>query len=118
MGLSVTAAQAQQVILEGFWWKYKNNNYPDGWANYGADLAPRLKAMGINAVWMPLNLKTWMPTNEVYSNGYSPFDNYDLGDKYQHGKLRTNSGTKDELLRCVAILHANGIDVVQDIVLK
>lgn len=117
-GFSSSAARAQQVVLEGFWWNYKNNNYPNGWANYVADLAPRLKAMGINAVWMPPNLKTRMPTNLVYSNGYSPFDNYDLGDKYQHGRLRTNSGTKDELLRCVAILHANGIDVVQDIVLN
>lgn len=118
IGLSATAVRAQQVILEGFWWKYQNNNYPNGWANYVTDLAPRLKAMGINAVWMPPNLKTRMPTDPVYSNGYSPFDNYDLGDKYQHGRLRTNSGTKDELLRCVAILHANGIDVVQDIVLN
>ncbi len=117
-GLSIREARAQQVVLEGFWWNYTNNNYPNGWANYVADLAPRLKAMGINAVWMPPNLKTRMPTNQVYSNGYSPFDNYDLGDKYQHGRLRTNSGTKDELLRCVAILHANGIDVVQDIVLN
>ena len=118
VGLSATMAQAQQVVLEGFWWNYQNNNYPNGWANYVADLAPRLKAMGINAVWIPPNLKTRMPTNAVYSNGYSPFDNYDLGDKYQHGRLRTNSGTKDELLRSVAILHANGIDVVQDIVLN
>ncbi|WP_083325904.1 alpha-amylase family glycosyl hydrolase [Hymenobacter coccineus] len=118
IGFSATATRAQQVILEGFWWNYQNNNYPNGWANYVADLAPRLKALGINAVWIPPNLKTRMPTNTVYSNGYSPFDNYDLGDKYQHGRLRTNSGTKDELLRAVAILHANGIDVVQDIVLN
>ena len=119
IGLSTTAAHAQQVILEGFWWNYRNDNYPDAWANYIADLAPRLKAMGINAVWMPPNLKTRIaPGDTTYVNGYSPFDNYDLGDKYQHGKLRTRSGTKDELLRCVAILHANGIDVVQDVVLN
>ena len=47
-----------------------------------------------------------------------PFDNYDLGDKYQKGFLATRVGNKDELLRGVAVLHANGIEVVQDIVLN
>ena len=105
--------KAQQVVLQGFWWDYWNSNYPNGWANYIADLAPRLKAMGIDAVWMPPTVKS---PNQ--GNGYSPFDNYDLGDKYQKGFLNTRVGNKDELLRGVAILHANGIDVVQDIVLN
>ncbi len=104
-------AHAQKVMLQGFWWDYWNSNYPNGWANYVADLAPRLKAMGIDAVWLPPSIK-----NGNQGNGYSPFDHYDLGDKYQKGFLPTRLGTKDELLRGVAILHANGIDVVQDIV--
>ncbi|OGX82978.1 alpha-amylase family glycosyl hydrolase [Hymenobacter glacialis] len=113
LGLGTQAARAQQVVLQGFWWDYWNSNYPNGWANYIADLAPRLKAMGIDAVWMPPTIKS---PNQ--GNGYSPFDNYDLGDKYQKGFLATRVGNKDELLRGVAILHANGIDVVQDIVLN
>ncbi|WP_310392675.1 alpha-amylase family glycosyl hydrolase [Hymenobacter sp.] len=113
LGLGTSAARAQQVVLQGFWWDYWNANYPNGWANYIADLAPRLKAMGIDAVWMPPTVKS---PNQ--GNGYSPFDNYDLGDKYQKGFLNTRVGNKDELLRGVAILHANGIDVVQDIVLN
>ena len=112
-GFSITTSHAQQVVLQGFWWDYWNNNYPNGWANYIADLAPRLKAMGIDAVWLPPNIK-----NANQGNGYSPFDNYDLGDKYQKGFLPTRTGTKDELLRGIAILHANGIDVVQDVVLN
>lgn len=113
VGLSTSAVQAQQVVLQGFWWDYWNSNYPNGWANYIADLAPRLKTMGIDAVWMPPNVK-----GPNQGNGYSPFDNYDLGDKYQKGFLATRVGNKDELLRGIAILHANGIDVVQDIVLN
>lgn len=113
LGLGSQAANAQQVVLQGFWWDYWNSNYPNGWANYIADLAPRLKAMGIDAVWMPPSIK-----NSNQGNGYSPFDNYDLGDKYQKGFLPTRLGTKDELLRGVAILHANGINVIQDIVLN
>ncbi|MET4108641.1 alpha-amylase family glycosyl hydrolase [Hymenobacter sp. UYP22] len=106
-------ANAQKVVLQGYWWDYWNSNYPNGWANYIALLAPRLKAMGIDAVWLPPSIK-----NGNQGNGYSPFDNYDLGDKYQKGFTATRLGNKDELLRAVAVLHANGIEVVQDIVLN
>lgn len=112
-GLNVQEAQAQKVVLQGFWWDYRNDNYPNAWANYMADLAPRLKAMGIDAVWIPPTVK-----NGTQGNGYSPFDNYDLGDKFQKNFLRTRNGNKDELLRMVGVLHANGIEVVQDLVLN
>ena len=49
-------------------------------------------------------------------------DHYDLGDKYQKGggsnRLKTGMGTKDELLRMIAVMHANGIEVIQDVVLN
>jgi alpha-amylase len=113
------AAQAQttvkRVVLQGFWWDYYNNNYPSKWADYLAELAPRLKAMGVDAVWIPPTPKNKNATNDV---GYSPFDQYDLGDKYQKGATRTRFGSKDEFLRMVAVLHANGIEVVQDVVLN
>lgn len=51
-------------------------------------------------------------TNDV---GYSPFD---LGHKYQKGDVRTHFGSKDEFLRPVAVLHANGLEVIQDVVLN
>lgn len=56
--------------------------------------------------------------NDGLGVGYAPFDHYDLGDKYQKGHTGTRFGTKDELLRMVAVMHANGIDVIQDIVLN
>src|ERR1044072_9147067 len=83
-----------KVILEGFWWDYRNNNYPDGWSNYLADLAPRLRNLGIDAVWIPPCIKNANPGKV----GYSPFDQYDLGDKFQKGNLKTRLGNKDELL--------------------
>lgn len=103
-----------KVVLQGFWWDYWNNNYPNGWSNYIADLAPRLRDMGVDAVWIPPCQKN-AGTN---SNGYGPFDFYDLGDKYQKGSTKTRMGNKDELLRLIAVLHANGIDVIQDVVLN
>lgn len=105
------ANQEKSVILQGFWWDYWNNNYPFRWSDYLTDLAPRLKAIGINAIWIPPTIK-----NANQGVGYAPFDHYDLGEKYQRGDFRTRMGSKDELLRLVAVMNANGIKVVQDIV--
>ena len=121
--LSSGFAQAQttrvkKVVLQGFWWDYWNQNFPNAWANYLTELAPRLKSLGVDAVWIPPTLKN-QSTGFV---GYAPFDHYDLGDKYQKGggslSTRTRVGTKDELLRLIAVLHANGIEVIQDVVLN
>ena len=116
IGISATAQNPWngKVVLQGFWWDYWNNNYPNGWSNYLAELAPRLKDMGIDAVWIPPSVKNDGP----HSVGYQPFDHYDLGDKYQKGNTETRLGDKDELLRMIAILHANGIEVIQDVVLN
>ncbi|MEN9700459.1 MAG: hypothetical protein RLZZ301_1657 [Bacteroidota bacterium] len=104
----------RQLVLQGFWWDYWNTNYPNAWANYLTELAPRLAELGIDAIWIPPTIKN-AGTNSV---GYSPFDAYDLGDKYQKNSTRTRVGDKDELLRMVAVMHANGIDVIQDVVLN
>ena len=111
-----TEAQSteKKVILQAFWWDYRNTNYTNSWANYLTELAPRLKGMGIDAIWIPPSYKN-TGTNSV---GYSPFDHYDLGDKYQKGSATTRFGTKDEFLRMVGVMHANGIEVIQDIVLN
>ncbi len=108
------APDVKKVILQAFWWDYWNTNYPNGWANYLTELAPRLKELGIDAVWIPPSVKN----NHPSSVGYSPFDNYDLGDKYQKGHTETRLGNKDELLRMIAVMHSNGIEVIQDIVLN
>ena len=70
--------------------------------------------MGIDAVWVPPSIKN----KQIVDMGYAPFDHYDLGDKYQERFMKTKLGDKDQLLRMVAVLKANGIDVIQDIVLN
>jgi len=110
--ISYAVAQPKKVVLQAFWWNFSNSNYPQGWANYLVDLAPRLRDMGIDAVWIPVSQKNDNP----FSNGYSPFDHYDLGDKFQKGRIKTPLGDKDEFLRMIAVMHANGIQVIQDVV--
>ena len=103
----------RQVVLQVFWWDFRNNNFFNDWSNYLVELAPRLKEMGIDAVWIPPNVK-----GASLGVGYNPFDHYDLGDKYQKGTTFNRVGDKDELLRLIAVLKANGIDVIQDVVLN
>src|SRR6266849_3242565 len=65
--LSASAQQTKRVILQAFWWEgragggigpgYRNDNYPLGWFNYLADLAPRLRSIGIDAIWIPPTVK-------------------------------------------------------------
>ena len=112
-GEAAAQTTVKKIVLEGFWWNYYNNNYPAGWSNYVAELAPRLKALGIDAVWLPPDVKNDYGTGSV---GYAPYDDYDLGDKLQKGTVKTRVGDKNELLRAIAVLHANGIEVIQDIV--
>jgi len=113
--------RVKKVVFQAFWWDYWNENYRFKWADYLAEMAPRLKEMGVNTVWIPPAYKNSSPDFV----GYMPFDNYDLGDKRQKGnghplndRLRTRVGSKDELLRMIAVMHANGIEVVHDIVLN
>ncbi len=118
-GSYAQTTRVKKVLFQGFWWNYWNSNFPNKWSNYLTELTPRLKAMGFDAVWLPPSYKNGSPG----SVGYSPFDLYDLGDKYQKGgsdslNVRTRMGNKDELLRLFAVLHANGIEGIQDVVLN
>jgi len=118
---SFAQQRVKKVVFQAFWWDYWNENYRFGWANYLTELAPRLKAAGFNAIWIPPAMKQANPDFV----GYMPFDNYDLGDKRQKGnghplndRMRTRIGTKDDLLRMIAVMHANGIEVIHDVVLN
>jgi alpha-amylase len=117
--INAQTTRVKKVLFQGFWWDYWNSNFPNKWSNYLCELAPRLKSMGIDAIWIPPSYKN----SSTGSVGYSPFDHYDLGDKYQKGggdslNVRTRLGSKDELLRMIAVMHANGIEVLQDVVLN
>lgn len=104
----------KKVVLQAFWWDYYHANYSNNWSNYLTELAPRLKSMGVDAIWIPPTSKNESPTYV----GYAPFDHYDLGDKFQKNSTGTRMGTKNELLRMIAVMHANGIEVIQDVVLN
>ena len=76
------AQRVKKVVVQAFWWDFYNNNFRFKWSDYLVELAPRLKSLGVDAVWIPPNYKNDGPG----SVGYGPFDQYDLGDKYQKGE--------------------------------
>lgn len=104
-----------KVVFQAFWWDAWTERHPQDWYTYLAKLAPRLRDLGFDGIWIPSPLKGNAGTNSM---GYDPFDHYDLGDKDQKGTVATRFGTKDSLLRLVAVAHANGLDVYPDIVLN
>ncbi len=123
-GLNAQQQNPSKTMLQGFWWGSWSDTYP-GYYNYLTRLAPRLRQLGIDAIWVfppqksgQKEVKSQSPLGLTYPKFYESFDNYDLGDKYQKGVTATRGGTKDEYLRMIAVMHANGVDVIQDVVLN
>ena len=56
IGLLLGIGQSK-VLLQGFWWDFWNDNYPNAWADYLAELSPRLTEIGIDSVWVPPTIK-------------------------------------------------------------
>jgi alpha-amylase len=114
---AVAAAEPERgkVVFQAFWWDCENQRYPGDWYTYLAKLVPRLKALGVDAIYLPPPSKGNSGTGGM---GYDLFDHYDLGNKRQKGSVGTRFGDQDALLRLIAVAHANGLDVHLDIVLN
>jgi galactose oxidase len=112
------------VLLQGFYKLPPNRAVPspaDGeagtpwWWDHLAAQANDLGNAGFTAIWLPPVLKTSAGVHPG-SDGYGPFDDYDIGSKDQMGTVPTRFGSREQLQRCVATLRANGIDVYLDLV--
>lgn len=77
--------------------------------------APRLAAMGINAIWLPPAFKG---AEGASSRGYDVYDLYDLGEFDQKGSVRTRYGTRQEYLDAIQAIHDAGMQAYVDIVVN
>lgn len=101
------------VLMQGF---YRNANAPNkSWWDNLAGKAHELRSAGFTAIWIPPVLKG---ASGGFSAGYDPFDDFDIGSKDQKGTVPTHWGKREELLRAVAVMRANGLDVYVDMVLN
>jgi alpha-amylase len=66
LGIRPASAQttSKKIVLQAFWWDYYNDTYRFKWADYITELAPRLKSLGIDAVWIPPTPKNKNATND------------------------------------------------------
>ncbi len=100
------------VLLEGFFLGLESG--PGAfWWDHLAQQAQDLGSSGFTAIWLPPPLKG---ASGGFSNGYDPFDDYDLGARDQKGTIPTRYGSREALQRCAAMMRANGIDVYVDLV--
>jgi alpha-amylase len=117
-----------KVVLQAFYWDCLNTRYktdPDGtggWYTYLSKLAPQLRGMGIDGIWVPPPCKGNVGRRGM---GYDLLDHYDIGQKFQagareqdHKTTGTRFGDMDAFLRMIAVCHANGIEVYPDIILN
>jgi alpha-amylase len=91
---------------------------PDGgltssWWDHLAAQAEAFGKAGFTAIWLPPVTKGASGTASV---GYDVFDDYDIGSKHQKSTTATRYGTREQLVRCVAMMRANGLDVYADLV--
>jgi alpha-amylase len=112
------------VLLQGFFKTAPRQAVPsptDGdatplwWWDHLATQANALRQAGFSAIWLPPLLKSASGSKPA-ADGYSPFDDYDIGSRRQKGSLPTRFGTREQLARSVAVFRANGIDVYADLV--
>jgi alpha-amylase len=82
------------------------------WYDRICTLAPELARIGITDVLFP-NPVIGQGAPGPGDDGYNPFDDYDIGGK----GTPTRSGTREQLQRAVAVCHANGLNVLLDVVM-
>jgi alpha-amylase len=100
------------VMLQYFHWYLPD----DGslWKKLINDI-PKLKELGISAVWLPPAYKS-ASGNRL--PGYDVYDLFDLGEFDQKGSVKTKYGSKDEYLAAVHACREAGINVYADVVVN
>lgn len=115
--LPIASLSSADVIMQGFYWNVPSiaagNAGADWWWDHLAEQANTFKLNGFGTVWIPPALKG---NAGGFSVGYDPFDDYDLGSKNQKGTITTRYGIREQLERCCAILRANNITIMLDVV--
>ena len=114
------AVSQESTMIQGFYWDVT----PGGvWWDSLAFYSDALGRAGFSGIWLPPPSKSDGQENV----GYTPYDYYDLGEFDSQSGDRTSGsgafiptkyGTKQQLLRAVQQLKANGLEVYLDLVLN
>jgi len=100
------------VMMQGFYWDVEPRH--EWWEELTTKVEGWADA-GVNRVWLPPASKG---QSGGYSMGYDPSDYFDLGEYDQHSTVETRFGSRAELDALIETAHANGLEVIADIVLN
>jgi alpha-amylase len=101
------------VILQSFYWMTPDIGQ---WWNMLKNHVSEFAEVGITALWTPPPSKS--QSGDAGTNGYEPYDYYDLGEFDQKGRIRTRYGTRQELESFIAEANNQGIAVITDAVIN
>ena len=105
------------VMMQGFYWDCAIKEHKKGeWWNFLNAEIPKLgkHGVGFDSIWLPPISKA----ADSNSNGYDPYDYFDLGDYDQKGSIKTAFGNGEELRSLIKTIHANGMGVIADMVIN
>ncbi len=104
------SVQAQDILLQGWYWDYPKTCAGNNWANTLENQAVELGEAGFTHVWLPPMSRASFGS---CSNGYDVRDLYDLG---EFGLGATQFGTRNDVDLLISNLNVNGIEAVADVV--
>ena len=103
------------VMMQAFYWDAPVKEDKVGeWWNHLAKLVPQLSAVGFDALWLPPISKA----ADHKSNGYDPYDYFDLGDLDQRGAVKTAYGNRAELEALIKLMHEHKMGAIADMVIN
>jgi alpha-amylase len=105
------------VMMQRFYWDcvVQEEKRDESW-NYLTEEIPKLgkKGAGFDSIW----LSPFSKAAEPNSNGYDPYDYFDLGDHDQKGSVKTAYGNSADLRKLISTLHEHGMGAIADMVIN
>src|SRR5580700_9931314 len=103
------------VMMQAFYWDAPMKEGKRGeWWNYIAQQVPQLAAAGIDTLWLP----PFSKCANADSNGYDPYDYFDLGDFDQKGSTKTAYGNRAELEALIQLMRKHNLSAIADLVIN
>ncbi|WP_058189786.1 alpha-amylase domain-containing protein [Terracidiphilus gabretensis] len=103
------------VMMQAFYWDAPVKEDKRGeWWDTIREKVPQLAASGFNSLWLPPISKAADPN----SNGYDPYDYFDLGDIDQKGSMKTLYGNRAELENLIRTMREHNMGAIADMVIN
>lgn len=112
IGLGFNSAQAQDFMMQGWYWDYPKTTQEACWADTLRFKASELGHSGFTGIWLPPLARASFGNS---SNGYDPKDLYDYG-QYGTGNVATGFGTRAQLDNTISALNTAGVKSIADLV--